>query len=168
MPATAENILADFDATEFTLGDMHVAFRIGEDGYQAAVTERDGRTPGLARATALWLIAQAGDAQTADQVALLLGAPDPVVRAAAIDAQQRSIAPQQLVPRLAPLLDDPMRNMRIGAARLLLAVPRAALPAGMLAPLGHAFGEMQAALTARLDYPETHLQLSGIDRGASP
>ena len=40
MPATAENILADFDATEFTLGDMHVAFRIGEDGYQAAVTER--------------------------------------------------------------------------------------------------------------------------------
>ena len=44
MPATAENILADFDGTEFTLGDMHVAFRIAADGHYAFVTESDGST----------------------------------------------------------------------------------------------------------------------------
>ncbi|WP_289151490.1 multiheme c-type cytochrome [uncultured Salipiger sp.] len=43
--ATPENILADFDGTEFALGNMRVRFRVGEDGSRvASVTERGGVT----------------------------------------------------------------------------------------------------------------------------
>lgn len=42
LPATADNILADFDGTEFRLGDMQVAFRVDDAGHYATVTERDG------------------------------------------------------------------------------------------------------------------------------
>lgn len=121
----------------------------------------DTTAPGLARATALWLLGQAEDAQATDQIAVLLSDPDPIVRAAATDAQ-RAAAPPALAQRLTPLLRDPVRNVRITTARTLLRLPPAALPAEALEPLRAAFAEMQAALLARSDYPETHLQMGGI------
>ena len=121
----------------------------------------DAEMPGLARATALWLIAQSGDPQAADQVAALLSDPDPVVRAGAADAQ-RAAAPADATRRLTPLLSDPVRNVRITATRPLLRMLPGGLPQETLGPLRAAFAELQAALMARLDYPETHLQLGGI------
>lgn len=42
--ATPENVLADFDGTEFSHAGMHVAFRIENDRYFAKVTETNGAT----------------------------------------------------------------------------------------------------------------------------
>ncbi|PWR00983.1 hypothetical protein DKT77_19615 [Meridianimarinicoccus roseus] len=121
----------------------------------------DRAQPGIARATALWLLEQGGDAATADAVADLLSDPDPLVRAAAAGAQ-RAAPDQTRVLRLLDLLEDPHRQVRITAAQQLLNAPIARLPADQQAAMNAAMGEWRASVTARLDFPETHLQLGGM------
>jgi hypothetical protein len=66
------------------------------------------------------------------------------------------------VPGLLPALADPVRSVRMAAARALLGAPLARLPAAMQADLDAAMSEWRAALSSRLDFPETHLQLAGM------
>ncbi len=121
----------------------------------------DDSQPGLVRATALWLLEAANSQSAADQVAPLLADADPVIRAAAIGPQRRA-GPQELAPRLLPLLTDPVRSVRMEAAKALLNAPIAYLPSAAQARLDAAMGEWRAALASRLDFPETHLQLAGM------
>jgi hypothetical protein len=121
----------------------------------------DGGQPGIVRATALWLLEQSDDPDTAERLAPLLSDPDPLIRAAAA-GQQRSAPAQARVLRLVDLLDDPVRSVRIAAARALLDAPVARFPDRIAADFGAAMGEWQAAMTSRLDFPETHLQLAGV------
>lgn len=121
----------------------------------------DVALPGITRATALWLAAQDGGAEVADRVAPLLNDPDPMIRAAAVDAQ-RAAEDQTKVLRLVERLDDPSRSVRMAAARGLLGAPVARLPQAVANRLRVAQGEMQASYGARLDFPETHLQLGGL------
>ena len=60
-----------------------------------------------------------------------------------------------------PALEDPLRVVRVAAARALLDAPP---PPGSqaAAALAAAMREWQAALAARADFPETHLQIGGI------
>ena len=121
----------------------------------------DDSQPGNVRATALWLLEQANSPATADGLTSLLADPDPLVRAAAVGAQ-RMAEPQDRVLRLLPLLADPVRSVRMEAAKALLDAPIARLPAPAQADLDAAMTEWRAALASRLDFPETHLQLAGI------
>jgi hypothetical protein len=126
-----------------------------------AILAGDPAQPGIARATALWLLEGANSPEAAARTAPLLNDPDPLVRAAAAGAQ-RAAAPQDRVARLIPALDDPVRSVRIAAARGLLDAPVARFPAAVQAALDRAMTEWRAALASRLDFPETHLQLGGI------
>ncbi len=121
----------------------------------------DSEEPGIVRATALWLLEQSGSAAAADRVEPLLRDPDPLVRAAAIGAQLLA-APQMRAQRVVGLLDDPSRSVRIAAARALLDAPIAHLPDALAADMRGAMTEWQAAMQARLDFPETHLQMGGM------
>jgi predicted CXXCH cytochrome family protein len=130
-------------------------------GTDLAALATDAAKPGIVRATALWLIEQTGDPALAQQVAGLLEDPDPVVRQAAVGAQ-RAAPPQDRVLRLIERLDDPVRSVRMAAARQMLDAPIARLPDAIAADLQAAMDEWQTALATRLDFPETHLQLGGM------
>ncbi|WP_138469309.1 cytochrome c3 family protein [Poseidonocella sp. HB161398] len=122
---------------------------------------RQADQPGIVRATALWLLGQGGAGPEADAVEALLADPDPLLRAAAIDAQ-RGADPQLAVQRIVGLLGDPVKTVRIAAAKALLGAPVARFPAQIAAELSRAQGEWQGAMASRLDFPETHLQLGGM------
>ncbi len=130
-------------------------------GYDLAALALDPNKPGIVRATALWLMEGAGDADLAARTQDLLDDPDPAVRAAAIGAQ-RAARPQERVLRLVPALSDPILTVRIAAARALLDAPVARLPRAMTADLQAALADWRASLGHRLDFPETHLQLGGM------
>ncbi len=126
-----------------------------------AALAQDKSLPGIARATALWLLESESDAGLAAQLVPLLSDRDPVVRSAAVRLQ-RSAAAEARVLRLLEVLDDPVRSVRMSAAQALLGAPVARLPIARQAELDAAMSEWRAAMASRVDFPETHLQLAGV------
>ncbi len=126
-----------------------------------ATLAQDKSQPGIARATALWLLESESDAELAEQLAPLMSDRDPVVRSAAVRLQ-RSAPAEARVLRLLEVLDDPVRSVRMGAAQALLGAPVARLPSARQAELDAAMSEWRAAMASRVDFPETHLQLAGV------
>jgi len=126
-----------------------------------AALAQDKSQPGIARATALWLLESESDAELAEQLAPLMSDRDPVVRSAAVRLQ-RSAPAEARVLRLLEVLDDPVRSVRMGAAQALLGAPVARLPSARQAELDAAMSEWRAAMASRVDFPETHLQLAGV------
>ena len=114
----------------------------------------------LVRATALYLMAAAGDAKLADDTAKFLADDSPLLRSAAVRLQ-RNADPQVRVQRLLPLLSDPVRMVRMSAVPDMLGAPIAHLPAKIAETLRRAADEWQQSLSNRLDFPETHLVLGG-------
>jgi tetratricopeptide (TPR) repeat protein len=117
--------------------------------------------PGIVRATALWLLEREAMPGSADRLAPLLDDDDPLVRAAAASVQ-RLASPQDRVMRLLELVTDPVRSVRIAAAKTLLNAPIARLPRTQQKNLDAAMNTWRASLSSRLDFPETHLQLAGM------
>jgi tetratricopeptide (TPR) repeat protein len=121
----------------------------------------DPGKPGIVRATALWLLEQENSTEIVNRIAPLLEDDDPLVRAAAAGVQ-RSASPQDRILRLLDRVTDPVRSVRIAAAKALLDAPIARLPRPQQAGLDAAMNTWRASLSSRLDFPETHLQLAGI------
>ncbi|WP_239113220.1 multiheme c-type cytochrome [Shimia biformata] len=121
----------------------------------------DGDMPGIARATALWLLSQVPHKEVADTVAPLLRDADPLVRAGAISVQ-RGAMPEVRAQRMGKLLDDPLRMVRIEAAKTFLDAPADRLTVNTKASLQKAMAEWRATLQARADFPETHMVLGGM------
>jgi len=117
--------------------------------------------PGIVRATALWLAAQGAGPTVAGRLAPLLDDPDPLVRAAAIGVQ-RGAPPTERVPRLVARLSDPMRSVRIEAAKQMLDAPIARMPPAIEGDFQRAMSDWRTALSNRMDFPETHLVLGGV------
>ena len=120
----------------------------------------DAAQPGIVRATALRLLQNAGDAAVAERLVPLLADEDALVRGAAVGLQ-RSADAQDRVLRLLELLSDPSRTVRTEAAQALIDAPVVRLPRATQAALDAAVAEWQSAMSSRLDFPETHLQLGG-------
>ena len=118
----------------------------------------DTLQPAIARATALGLLPR--DAAELDG-ALEVGARDrdPLVRVAAARVAERLPAQPRLA-RLAPLLEDPRRAVRIEAARALAPLPRAMLGDRAARALDAALAEYAAAQSLALDLPEGHLNMA--------
>jgi predicted CXXCH cytochrome family protein len=123
------------------------------------IAEHDG-LPGMIRASALDLLRPAADEAIAARAAPLIGDDDPLVRAAAI-AVQRGAPPIDRVQRLVPAFEDPARTVRIAAAREFLDAPVARLPARIAEAARNATGEWRASLSAKADFPETHMVIGG-------
>lgn len=121
----------------------------------------DDSQPGIVRATALYLLQSEVNPQLADLMAPLLGDPDPLIRGSAV-ALQRGASVELRLNRLMVPLRDPMRSVRIAAAKQLLDVPPEQLARSQRAVLGEAMTDWQRSLADRLDFPETHLVTGGM------
>jgi tetratricopeptide (TPR) repeat protein len=89
----------------------------------------------------------------------------PLVRRAASPALSR-LVPHKSADLLSPLLNDPVRSVRIEAAEVVAGTPPDglptgdSLPAGVAKALGRAIAEYVAAQELNADRPEAHLNLA--------
>lgn len=128
------------------------------DGAPALVAlAADRGESAIVRATALDLLRAYGSAGVPAMLNAL-GDEDPVVRVAAA-AGLDHLDPAERVRALAPLLGDPIRAVRIEAARALADVPTERLTAAEWQSLQAADAELRASQEAMADMPETHVEV---------
>ena len=118
--------------------------------------------PAIVRATAASMLTGYAGRDTDKALGEALKDPDPLVRMGAV-AGIRSANPQLLLARLFPLLRDPIRTVRIDAARALAAVPEKALSPEQKAAIASGVREWRASLLVDEDRPEAHLSLGALD-----
>ncbi|MBK0326371.1 hypothetical protein I5535_03600 [Rhodobacteraceae bacterium F11138] len=123
------------------------------------IAEHDG-LPAIVRASALDLLIPVATPAIALRSTPLLADPDPLVRASAVPLQRP--VPTEAAANLLPLLRDPMRNVRIAAAREFLGLRIAHMPDDATKALGRAMTEWQQSLYNKADFPETQLVMGGI------
>lgn len=127
------------------------------DLLQAVV--RDSEQPAIARASALARLGPSPILGVRDVVRAGLKDGDPLVRRAAVSGVEGA-DPVSRVELLAPLLDDPVRAVRIEAARMLAGVPRDRLTEAQRTTLDRTVGEYVAAEQFNADRPESHVNLA--------
>jgi predicted CXXCH cytochrome family protein len=130
----------------------------------ALVTDR--AQPAIARATALSLLPRYVDQTSIEAYRVGLGDEDPLVRMAALGAL-RPFAPDQRFAAAGQLLQDPVKAVRIEAARMLGAAPQHRMSSDQRAALETAITEFVASQMAAAERPETHFNLGVFhaDRG---
>ena len=144
-------------------GDAFVAGASGAPGARGKLLTivDDPAQPAIVRASAIERLAPWLTPTTAQSVARALNDADPLVRMAAVgalsgaDAQMR----QRYLPRM---LSDPVRIVRMEAARALAGDAEAGLPADVRTPFARALGEYVAAQTYNADRPEAHVNLGNL------
>ena len=132
-----------------------------DGGPMLAQVAEDPNRSAMARATALDLLRDY-PGSSPSVVANAAGDPDPIVRGAAADAMESAPFPQR-VALSAPFLEDSVRAVRVSAARVLAAVPRALLSVPQQRKLEAALGEYERGLAAMADMPATHLNLAVLE-----
>jgi predicted CXXCH cytochrome family protein len=116
--------------------------------------------PAIVRATAIELLARYPGRAAEEGIRRSLGDADPLVRHAAVLAQQSSAA-ERLVPLLAPLLSDPVGAVRTESARVI-APAVTLLGAADKARFDAAIGEYEAGQRESLDRPEAWMNLGNV------
>lgn len=143
-------------------GEVFAAARRGEAQTLArlAALIDDRAQPAIVRATAVETLAQLGAAPIPPQA---LRDPDPVVRASAA-AAFGGRPPAERLAHLPPLLHDPLRAVRIAAARSLADLPEGEFEPAMR-PLRRALlADFAAAQQAMADMPRAQLNLAALLR----
>jgi tetratricopeptide (TPR) repeat protein len=122
-------------------------------------------SPGIARATALTLLAAPFADDAAAAIKSQLSSADPLIRIAALRAME-GIAPDFRAQWAAPLLRDPIRAVRIEAVNAL-SPARATLRQADQDRFKAAEGEYFAAQLAIAERPESHINLGNlyVERG---
>ena len=130
---------------------------VGNTGLRGLVADRN--LPGIVRATALATMSGPLTEAEATSIESGLGDPDPLLRMAAIGTAQ--ILPPEAQPQLlSPLLKDPVRSVRIEAARVLAPLQEyLSLNSGFTA----AANEFRAAQLAVASRPEAHVALGDFE-----
>lgn len=116
----------------------------------------------IVRATALLELSQWVSASTLPAFADGVRDPDPLVRLGAAEGAQ-AVPPEPRLALLAPLLRDPVRAVRIEAARALVAVPASQWSVGERSAYADALVEWRAAQAVNADRPEAHVNLGALD-----
>jgi predicted CXXCH cytochrome family protein len=138
---------------------FHAAWHGAPDAASLlAAVAADPKKPAFARASALEELTAHPSAATAALVRKGLADPDPLLRIAALDHLD-SAPPAQLWPLVSPLLDDPVRGVRIKVGFLLGGMPRQDMPAADRERLAKAEQEFVAAQTLNADRPEARALL---------
>jgi predicted CXXCH cytochrome family protein len=140
---------------------LHAARRAESSGDDLAALVRDTDAPAIARATALSAIGPYLDNSNVDTLRIGLADIDPAVRAATLGALE-AIPPQLRVQFAFPLLRDPVRAVRIEAARVLATIPVGDLPAEQRRVLDAADREYIAAQLASAERPEAQTNLGNF------
>ncbi|HXQ64544.1 MAG TPA: tetratricopeptide repeat protein [Steroidobacteraceae bacterium] len=121
----------------------------------------DTAQPGIARATALQLLRTRVSPTTAGAVQAGLADGDALVRRAGLECLE-AVPPAQRLKLAAPLLDDPVRAVRIEAARQLAAVPTDELEDALRARIDRGIAEYVAAERVDDDRPEARTNLGTL------
>jgi hypothetical protein len=90
-----------------------------------------------------------------------LADPDPLVRDGAVTAAE-GLPPEERLPLLSGLLRDPIRTVRIDAARALAGVPKEAMNSSERADFEKALAEFVQSQLVDADRAEAHLNLAGV------
>ncbi len=140
------------------------AGRSGKPSAGSALTDliRDPEIPDIARATALTEIAPyVSSPATIDALTLGLSDDNPSLRVAALRALEN--APTGMRIQLAfPALHDPVRAVRIEAARVLASIPADNVPTNQRSALKQAQQEYVAAEHASAERPEAQMNLGNF------
>ncbi len=126
-----------------------------------AEVARDKAGPGIVRATALRSLPASPTAAARASIGAGLGDTDALVRSAATAAAMH-LDPREQARAVGPLLLDPVRLVRIEAARTLAGVPDTALAPEHRAARRSATDELIASELAAAERPESHLNLADI------
>ncbi len=139
------------------------AGQAGEASAEAALraVAADTARSAIARATALSLLRGNGP-ETSGALATGMTDPDPIVRATAAGGLDVLPAVRRIA-LAAPLLRDPVRAVRIQAARVLAPVPLNLFTSAQKADLDSALMEYREGLLAVADMPSTHLNLGVLE-----
>jgi Flp pilus assembly protein TadD len=140
-----------------------VALDAGRRGLPGAVGQLaalavDARAPAIARATAVAELARAPGPPLLGVLEAAVGDVDPLVRGAAMDALSDLPLPQR-VQLAVGLLDDPVRVVRLKAARALAVLPSQGIPPGQRSHFEQAYTNYVASQEANAELPEAHLNL---------
>ncbi|HET7881307.1 MAG TPA: multiheme c-type cytochrome [Acetobacteraceae bacterium] len=122
----------------------------------------DRTAPAMARASALPLLAHNATPASQAAVQAAIADPDALVRMAVPRALPADLSPVML-RAVAPLLVDPVRAVRIEAARALAGADPQALTPEQRAAFAKAIAELVTAETVDADRPEAHLNLGLLD-----
>jgi len=147
-----------------TYADALDAARKGtpDAGRALAALLRDAQVPAIARATALAELGPYLDVSTLDVLSLALDDASPLVRTAGVGVLEPM--PPDLRVRLAfPMLEDPVRAVRIEAARVLAAVPAGELSPARRSLLENATREYRAGQLINAERPEAQVNLGSLD-----
>ncbi|MFO1074897.1 MAG: cytochrome c3 family protein [Geminicoccaceae bacterium] len=123
----------------------------------------DGSMPAIARATAVAALESYPDERSLATVRAALADPDPLVRLAAVGTVG-GLDPGLRLELAEPLLADPVRAVRLEAARALAPVSTLDLPADRRARLDAAFAEYAAMQSQLVERPEGLITLANFDR----
>jgi tetratricopeptide (TPR) repeat protein len=115
----------------------------------------------IVRATALTLAQPHLQAQALPGVRKLLAHADPLLRASAVGALESFDGPTRLAAA-APLLADPVRGVRVEAARVLADVPDDQVPVEWRSARAKALKEYVDSLTEDSDWPSSNVNLGNL------
>ena len=149
-------------------GESLAAGRAGEPAAQTQLVRiaLDDSYPAIVRATVLEMLGQHLDRDSFTAVQQGLRDDDPLVRLSALGATGR-LNPRDRIRFVFPLLEDPVRAVRLESTRLLASVPLGALPTELRNNLDTAFKDYESSLREIADRPETLMTLGNFyrDRG---
>ncbi len=141
---------------------LHAA-RTGAPGSRDALAAlaADEQASVIARATALAGLRHAATPAARAAIHSALGAADPLLRAAAAEALL-SLDPAARVELAMPLLDDPVKAVRLKAARALAPVKVDAIDSATRERVVAAFAEFVSAQQSLGERPEAHMNLAAF------
>lgn len=111
---------------------------------------------------ALALLARQPSSKTADTLAAAFSSEVPFVRLGALESAE-ILAPEVRHRLVVPLLSDPIRGVRIEAARVLAGVPQVTFTPGQWGRLMEVLDEYREAQHRNADWPESHINLGLLD-----
>jgi predicted CXXCH cytochrome family protein len=120
----------------------------------------DAEMPAIVRASAIDLLSAYGEAALPAAIQSL-GDADPAVRRSAVAALEGS-RPGTRLAQVVPLLTDPVRAVRIEAARVLSSVPASEFDAAQRVKFEAALAEFVAAQQVSLDMPGARINLAVV------
>ena len=138
-------------------GQEHVAGAAG----QLASLARDKNQPGIVRATGLSLLREHANRPALDAIREGVLDSDPLVRIGALRGLEL-LAPAARMEPAETALSDPLRAVRLEAARALAPVPRTDLTVGQHTALTRATAEYIDAQLANAERPEAHVNLGTL------
>ena len=144
-------------------GEVFHAARSGDagaiDGLVALAS--DPTQAAIVRATAMSLFGRDPGPRGRQVLAENARARDPLLRLGAVEALT-GMAPGFRIVIGGPLLDDPVRAVRVAAARAMAAVPPQTVPADLRGALRRATDDFLAAQRSAIELPATHLNLGNF------